>query len=393
MQTAPAQRSRSVCPCRRSTAVVQRFCKPKVGSSILSAGTSQAVDFHYRQRGREVGAAHELAGPIDSKCASNCLSPHGFEKALHRLDGDCVLADGISFAFAHPQRPLHRLSGEPYAVERWAQVITEPRTGGPCCSARPSSRGQKSDMRLLIINPNTTASITAKLADAALRAFPGNEVLSVTGRIGATSIASRASYAIAAHSALDCYARYADRCDVVLLGCYGDPGLDALREIASQPVVGLIEAAAVAAAAKAARFSIVTGGDRWKSMLEETLVVRALAGNVASIRTVSPTGKQIADDPQSAIQLLAEACRRCVDEDGARAVILGGAGLIGLAAVVEPLVGVPVICSVEAGFEASRLAFRKQPNASQVSDSPQWMGLSDELTALLAEPGACRRTN
>ncbi len=25
---------------RRSTAVVQRFCKPKVGSSILSAGTS-----------------------------------------------------------------------------------------------------------------------------------------------------------------------------------------------------------------------------------------------------------------------------------------------------------------------------------------------------------------
>jgi hypothetical protein len=30
--------------CRRSTAVVQRFCKPKVGSSILSAGTRHDLD-------------------------------------------------------------------------------------------------------------------------------------------------------------------------------------------------------------------------------------------------------------------------------------------------------------------------------------------------------------
>lgn len=245
-------------------------------------------------------------------------------------------------------------------------------------------------MRLLIINPNTSASITTKLADAAIKAFPNDEVFSVTGRIGASYIASRTSYAIAAHSALDCYARYSDVCDVVLLACYGDPGLDALREIAPQPVIGLIEAAAVAAAVNGARFSIVTGGDKWKPMLEEALLVRSLTDNVASIRTVAPTGKQIADDPQSAIHLLAEACRSCVDEDGAEAVVLGGAGLIGLAALVEPLVGAPVICSVEAGFAASKLAARKQPNAPRVSDSPQWMGLSDELTTLLTGPSSSR---
>ena len=59
------------------------------------------------------------------------------------------------------------------------------------------------------------------------------------------------------------------RKDAVVLACFGDPGLAALKEIAKVPVVGMADASILQACAMGNRFSIVTGGERWKSMLEE----------------------------------------------------------------------------------------------------------------------------
>jgi allantoin racemase len=142
------------------------------------------------------------------------------------------------------------------------------------------------------------------------------------------------------------------------------------------------------ASADGRRFSIVTGGVLWESMLRESLQTRGLATHLASIRTVAPDGGMIARDPEGALRLLADACAACIAEDGAEAVILGGVGLIGLAHRIEPLVKAPVICSVMAGFRAVLPA--EEPAAKSALPAPnpiQSTGLSAELTALLASQG------
>jgi allantoin racemase len=239
-------------------------------------------------------------------------------------------------------------------------------------------------MRLLIINPNTTDAMTDKVAAAARRALPtGTAIVAVTGRFGARYIASRASFAVAGHAALDAFAAHGEGCDAVLLACFGDPGLDALREVAHCPVVSLIDAACAEAGSDGRRFSIVTGGERWGPMLTEMIMARGLSGQLASIKTVAPTGGEIARDPERAAATLADACRRCAREDGADAVILGGAGLIGIADLIRPVLPVDVICSNEAGFRAAAAALAAGGRLSGPgTDQVDTTGLSGELAAL-----------
>jgi allantoin racemase len=241
-------------------------------------------------------------------------------------------------------------------------------------------------MRLLIINPNTTAVMTGKVLEAAKIFLPNDwSITAVSGRFGPRYIASRATFAVASHAAIDAFAAHAPGHDRVLLACFGDPGLDALREASTVPVIGLVEASALEALAVNRRFSIVTGGALWEPMLRESLRIRGLATHLASIRTVAPDGGMIARDPEGALRLLADTCAACIAEDGAGAVILGGVGLIGLAHRIEALVKAPVICSVMAGLRVVLSAEGAVVKTAAPGPSPiQSIGLSAELAALLA---------
>src|SRR5690606_837931 len=112
-------------------------------------------------------------------------------------------------------------------------------------------------MRLLMINPNTSQEITDLVVSSARRvASPSTEIIGATGRFGARYIVSRAGAAIAGHATLDAYAAHGAGADVIALSCFGDPGLQGLRELATQPVIGMAEAACHQAAADGRRFAI-----------------------------------------------------------------------------------------------------------------------------------------
>ena len=86
-------------------------------------------------------------------------------------------------------------------------------------------------VELLLINPNTTASITDLVLEVASGfAAPDTRLRAVTGAFGPRYIASRAAYAVAGHAALDAFANDKGRKDAVVLACFGDPGLAALKE-------------------------------------------------------------------------------------------------------------------------------------------------------------------
>lgn len=209
--------------------------------------------------------------------------------------------------------------------------------------------------RLLVINPNTTQSITHLVARHVRAAVgPGFEIVPATGGFGCAYITSEACFAVGAHAALDCFQTHGAGCDAVLLACFGDPGLFALKEASPVPVLGLAEASMIEATESAGRFSIVTGGAAWKPMLERFAAQLGHADRLASVRTVALTGGEIAADPDAALAVLAEESRAAAERDGAKAVILGGAGLAGLAARIADRAPVPVLDSVLVG--ARRIA-------------------------------------
>ena len=240
--------------------------------------------------------------------------------------------------------------------------------------------------QLLVINPNTSASVTALLQQHVQReAGAGVQVRSSTARLGASYIACEASYAVAAHATLDAWAAaLADpgsaAPDAVLIGCFGDPGLFALREASPVPVTGLAEAA-FAEAAQHGRFAVVTGGARWVPMLERLALAlghQALVG----IHTVAPTGAQLMADPEGARAMLARACQEAAERWDAQAVIVGGAGLAGVAAALQHQVGVPLVDSVGAG---TRMALRLPPSADarpQPGFDVAWQHVAAEPRAL-----------
>jgi Asp/Glu/hydantoin racemase len=205
--------------------------------------------------------------------------------------------------------------------------------------------------RLLLINPNTTVAVTQRLTAFLQDAFPNSMQLdAVTANFGARYIACEASHAVAAHAALDSWAQYvasAGAPDGVLIGCFGDPGLFALRQSSACPVTGLAEASFMEAAAYGA-FAVVTGGQRWKPMLSRLAHNLGFGQQLHHIEIVQPTGAQLMADPTMALACLGAACD-AAQAKGVQAIIIGGAGLAGYAQLLQARSAVPLIDSAAAG--------------------------------------------
>lgn len=210
-------------------------------------------------------------------------------------------------------------------------------------------------MRLLLINPNTSEPITRGVMEALKGFMPaGTTITPLTASFGPRYIGTRAGCVVAAHAVIDAIAAQvgpasAPRFDGVLLACFGDPGLEAAREISPVPVTGLAEASIVLAARRPGRFSILTGGPRWIPMLREFVAAHGLGERLASVRAVKPTGAEIAANPDRALDELARDAQAAVDQDSAGCVILGGAGMAGIAPRLQGLVSVPVLDCIECG--------------------------------------------
>ncbi|MEJ8821961.1 aspartate/glutamate racemase family protein [Variovorax humicola] len=239
---------------------------------------------------------------------------------------------------------------------------------------------------LLVINPNTSESISLLLQQHIRQETrDALDVRTITARFGAPYISSEASYAVANHTVLDAWAvalTQRPKPDAVLIGCFGDPGLFALREGAGVPVSGLAEAA-FSAAAWHGRFAVVTGGARWRPMLSRLASALGHTETLAGIHTVKQTGAELAADPAAARRVLAQACRDAAERFDAQAIILGGAGLAGMASCISDDVPVPLIDSVQAGAQWALGAVRNADKAPAESGfGVAWENVSWEMAAL-----------
>ncbi|MCQ4161765.1 aspartate/glutamate racemase family protein [Roseomonas sp. GC11] len=240
-------------------------------------------------------------------------------------------------------------------------------------------------MRVLLLNGNTDAAMTERMVRLGqdVVAGQGVELVPATARFGARYIASRVAAAIAGHAVLDLVAEHRGQVDAIAIACFGDPGLDAARELAGVPVTGMADASLRVALATHPRVALLTGGAAWVPMLEEFALSRGWPAERVLVRAVTPTGDMIAREPERALALLAEAAAAAVAE-GAAAVVLGGAGLAGLAPRLQPLLPVPVLDSLECLL---RVVVRPLPVPPGPGRTPT-TGLSPALAEALDIPRA-----
>lgn len=201
-------------------------------------------------------------------------------------------------------------------------------------------------MRLLLVNPNTSTAMTADIASAARAAAnPGTEVLAVQPSFGPRSIEGHFEETIAAAGVAE-QVRLAPAHDGVVIACFGDPGLDAAREVTSAPVLGVAEAAFHAAAMLATGFSVVTTMVR-TCVIAERLVHRY--GFTHQCRGIHGTDIPVLDLENCGPQTLAQieqAARGALAADRSGAIVLGCAGMATLCGQLQQRLGVPVIDGV-----------------------------------------------
>lgn len=153
-------------------------------------------------------------------------------------------------------------------------------------------------MRILVINPNTTQSMTATIADAATRAASNDtEILAVTSTMGPVSIEGYYDEVFAIPGMLIEVAK-AEKlgAKAAVIACFDDTGLDAARALATIPVIGICEAAVATAAFIAQRFTVVTTMERSRLPVEH-LVHRYGMGTRAKVRAADIPVLSLEDPP------------------------------------------------------------------------------------------------
>ncbi len=249
---------------------------------------------------------------------------------------------------------------------------------------------QKRAHHFLLINPNTNALTTQRLQDTLTPLLPADVKLDVrTAGFGSHYIACEASHAVAGHACLQTWAEHRQAqpgaLDGVLIGCFGDPGLFALREASSCPVTGLAEASFLMAA-RHGPFAIVTGGERWKPMLQRLAQSLGFADLLRHIETVAPSGAQLQADPEMALRCLGQACAKAA-ASGAASVILGGAGLAGYAQALRANCPVPLIDSAEAGLQVMLQGLAPAAPHKEDGFFAQWREMPEAMTQWAVREG------
>jgi allantoin racemase len=207
-------------------------------------------------------------------------------------------------------------------------------------------------VRILVVNPNTTATMTETIG-AAARAVAGarTEIVAVTSSMGPASIEGYYDEALAVPGLLrEIAAGERTGAQAAIIACFDDTGLDAARSMANIPVIGICEAALGMASFIAQRFTVVTTTERSRVPVEGLVQRYGMAGR-ARVRAANIPVLALEDPSSGAVGKLRDEIARAIDEDRAEAIVLGCAGMADLAHRLQAEFELPVIDGVGAALK------------------------------------------
>jgi allantoin racemase len=239
-------------------------------------------------------------------------------------------------------------------------------------------------MRLLLINPNTTQALSDRLALSAGKVLPPDvQLLVATAQTGFAYISSRAEAEIAGVGVLETIALRADAIDAVVIAAFGDPGLQAARELFDMPVTGMAEAAMIMSLSLGARFAFVTFTHRMLPWYEEQVAAAGLSSRFAGTFIPNETFLSIESVAADMREPLLQTCRQAARS--ADVLVLAGAPLAGLAAAISGEVPAILIDPVQAAILQAAALCRLRPEGANMGSFARPAGKSSTgLPAALA---------
>lgn len=203
-------------------------------------------------------------------------------------------------------------------------------------------------MKLAVINPNSTASMTHKIAEAArAAAAPGTDIEARTAHGAPASIEGHFDEVMCAHHLLREVQQARDGgADAVVVACFDDPAIGACREVMDGPVLGICEAGIKAASMIATSFSIVTTLPRSVPVIEDLVRRYGLAHQCRRVRSAEIAVLTLEEPGSQARARVRDEILRAIAEDRCEAVVLGCAGMADLTEWLTAECGIPVIDGV-----------------------------------------------
>ena len=200
----------------------------------------------------------------------------------------------------------------------------------------------------LVINPNTSDSMTLEIEATARRVFlPPWECMVLCAPAGPESLESWSDYHLASVAMLPLVEKQLD-VDGIVLACFGDPGLYLLKESCSVPVVGIAEASMSLAVLLGARFGILAGMHRAVELMDSMIRTYGMEARYAGTVPLEMRVLDFDKDRSATLHVLERASRQ-LREKGAEVLLLGCAGLTAYVQDLQAKVEMPVIDPVEAG--------------------------------------------
>ncbi|MBN1080774.1 Asp/Glu/hydantoin racemase [Pseudomonas sp. 1079] len=222
-------------------------------------------------------------------------------------------------------------------------------------------------MRILVVNVNTTESITDTIAQQARAvASPGTEIVGLTPYFGAESVEGNFESYLAAIAVMDRVMAYDQPFDAVIQAGYGEHGREGLQELLNVPVVDITEAAASTAMFLGHAYSVVTTLDRTVPLIEDRLKLAGLYQRCASVRASGMAVLELEEDPVGAMEAIVHQAELAIRDDKAEVICLGCGGMAGLDEQIRQRTGVPVVDGVTAAVMVAESLVRLGLSTSKV---------------------------
>ncbi len=223
-------------------------------------------------------------------------------------------------------------------------------------------------MRIVVINVNTSQSMTDSIGEAARRwASPGTEIVPLQPVFGAEAVDALSEGYIAALGVMDRILTFDEPFDAVVIAGFGEPGRDALQELIEQPVVDICEASAHVAMMVGLQYAVVTTLQRSVPPIIERLRADGLYEKCVSVRANGMSTLEVDREPERAIRTIVDEARIAVEVEHAEVIVLGCGGMAGLDEAITKELGVPVIDGVGAAVKLAEALVGLGLRTSKVS--------------------------
>jgi allantoin racemase len=207
---------------------------------------------------------------------------------------------------------------------------------------------------IVLINPNSTDAMTKAMVGTASKA--GVKLTGWTSNDGPAAIQGPEDGAACIPPLLALVRKASDAgAKAIIIGCFDDTGLDAARDIASCPVIGIGQAAYHMAVLSGRKFSVVTTLDVSVPILEKNIHAYGFTSQLVRVRASGVPVLDLETDPAGTAYVVVGEINRAVTEDKVDTVVLGCAGMGHIQAYVGDIGNTRLVDGVTSAVQLAKI--------------------------------------